>query len=65
MIKVGEKIVDWIHGEKIEMTLKRVGVYHPFMAVSLNGKLLRREQWATIEVKDEDRIRTVEMIAGG
>jgi len=65
MIKINGKEIDWIDGEGIEITLKRAGSCHPIMIVSLNGKWLRRGEWAEIEINDGDEINTHEIIAGG
>ena len=65
MIIVDGKELVWIQGEAIDMAIKRAESYHPFMTVSLNGKLVRKEEWGGKKVNNGDEISTLLMIAGG
>ena len=65
MIIVDGKELDWIQGEAIDMAIKRAESYHPFMVVSLNGDLIRKDEWIRKEMQNGDEIRTLLMIAGG
>ncbi|MDY6855256.1 MAG: MoaD/ThiS family protein [Thermodesulfobacteriota bacterium] len=65
MIIVDGKELDWIRGEAIVTAIKRAKSYHPFMIISLNGKMIRKEKWGEKEVSNGDEINTLLMIAGG
>ena len=65
MLTIDDEGHPFVAGETVEDVLRRTDRYFPFMAVQLNGRWLRRDDWSTLEVEDGSSIRTVEMIAGG
>ena len=65
MVTVNGRAVDWKRGEKIEEVVKRADACHAFMIVCIDGKCLRKEEWAKMEVNDGDEISTMQIIAGG
>lgn len=65
MLSINEMSHPFVAGETVEDALRRADQFHPFMAVRLDGKWLRRDDWGQVEVEDGSSLRTVEMIAGG
>ncbi len=65
MLTINDISHPYINGETVEDALKRADHLFPFMAVQLNGRWLRRDDWSRVEVADGSSIRVVEMIAGG
>ncbi len=65
MLTIDDEGHPFVAGETVEAALRRADHFFPFMAVQLNGRWLRRDDWSRVEVEDGSSIRTVEMIAGG
>ncbi len=65
MLIIDDESHPFVVGETVEDALRRTDHFFPFMAVQMNGRWLRRDDWNALEVKDSSSIRTVEMIAGG
>lgn len=65
MLTINDMSHPYVTGETVEDALRRTDHFSSFMAVRLNGKWLRRDDWNALEVEDGSSIRTVEMIAGG
>ena len=62
-----------VNGEKREIAketnlsefLEKLSLSQERIAVELNKQVVRRKDWATIQVKDADKIEIVHFVGGG
>lgn len=52
-------------GLTVDALLDHLGQLKPGVALALNQQILPREQWALVQVNDDDRILLFQVIAGG
>ena len=52
-------------GLTVSALLDQLGQLKPGVALALNQQILPREQWARVQVNDDDRILLFQVIAGG
>ena len=52
-------------GLTVAALLDQLGQLTPGVALALNQQILPREQWALVQVNDDDRILLFQVIAGG
>ncbi len=64
-ILVNGKVIDEVEGLTVETLLRRLNVPPDFTAVSLNGEVLRKNAYATIQLRDNDKVEIVRPVGGG
>jgi sulfur carrier protein len=52
-------------GTVLSQLLEAKGVQTPRVAVELNRRILRREEFPTTEIKEGDRLEVVTLVGGG
>ncbi len=65
MIKVNGKNIDFIENETIYGLLKRMKYIFPNIVVKINGKLVKRIDFADTFIPDESEVSVIHMISGG
>ncbi len=66
VVRVNDKFeVEWQPGMTIQDLIRKLNFTFPMLVVTVNGKVVMKDQWDTYEVKDGDMVRILHMIAGG
>ena len=67
MIRIndGKFEVEWKEGMTIEDLLKACNFTYPMVVVSVNGQVVRREDYATHPLADGDEVKVLHLISGG
>lgn len=65
MIKINSKEVDFIENENLYDLLKRSDFNPEFVAVEVNQKLVKREQFKEYLLEDESTIEVFSFVGGG
>jgi sulfur carrier protein len=64
-ILLNGEAVDWHEGMTVETLMQERRMTFPLKNVSLNGKLIRRTDYAQTPVRDGDQVDVIHMISGG
>ncbi len=65
-IRVNDKFeVDWKPGMTIRDIIKALNFTFPMLVVTVNGKVIPKDEWDTYQVGENDNVRILHMIAGG
>ena len=51
--------------ESVEQLLRRLSIEPRGVAVAINGDVVRRSEWSTTEIEDNNAIEIVTAVAGG
>jgi len=65
MILVNGESMEWRQGMTVREILNAKRYAFPVIAVQLNGKYIRRDQFNDTEVPDEANVEVIHMIGGG
>lgn len=65
MIKINSNEVDFIENENLYKLLKRSDFNPEFVAVEVNQKLVKREQFKEYLLEDESTIEVFSFVGGG
>lgn len=66
MIRVNDKFdIEWREGMTVEDVLEACGFTYPLVVVSVNGRVVPREDYGTFQVEDNADMKVLHMIAGG
>lgn len=66
MIRVNERLdVPWQPGVTVELLLQACGFTYPLVVVSVNGRVVPKEQFPTAKLSDGDEVRVLHLVAGG
>lgn len=57
--------IAWEEGLTVARLLERLRFTFPHIIVSINGELVRRDEYGTRAVPDEADVRVVHLMAGG
>ena len=64
-ITVNGKVTDEVEGVTVEALLTHLNVPRDFTAVSLNGEVVRKNAYATRQLRDNDKVEIVRPVGGG
>ena len=65
-VRVNEKFeVEWKPGMTVRDLIKELNFTFPMLVVTVNGKVVMKDQWDTYQVQENDNVRILHMIAGG
>lgn len=64
-ILFNEEPLQCADGLTVAALLDQLGQLTPGVALALNQQILPREQWALVQVNEDDRILLFQVIAGG
>jgi len=66
MIRVNDKFdVEWQEGMTVNSILRICNFTFPMIVVSVNGKVVPKNEYGTREVEDGDEVKVMHLIAGG
>jgi len=66
MVRVNERLdVAWQEGMTVRDLLKACKFTFPLINVTVNGQLVRREEYDTFHVPDKADVRVIHLITGG
>jgi len=65
VIKVNGKNIDFVENETVKNLLKRMHYTFPNVVVKIDGKLVKRTDFAETIVPDDSKIAVIHMISGG
>ncbi|MFU0663086.1 sulfur carrier protein ThiS [Gardnerella vaginalis] len=65
MLKLNHDMVEYVEGETLLDLLKREGYDTTFVAISVDGKLVKRDDFGTFIVKDNAKIEVFSIMGGG
>lgn len=63
VINGGTRSVQWV--SNILELLRQLEIGEDRIAVELNGNIIRRRDWETTPVEDQDRVEIVQFVGGG
>ena len=64
-IQVNGELREFPAGVTIEGLIVALGLEPTRVAVELNGEVVRRHDWATTTLRDDDRVEIVHFVGGG
>ena len=64
-ITVNGNKIDWFEGMTIHTVLKKMNYTFRMLVVSVNGVLVKKEQYGSFQVPDGAEVKVLHMIAGG
>lgn len=65
MLKLNHDMVEYVEGETLLELLKREGYDTTFVAISVDGELVKRNNFDTFIVKDNAKIEVFSIMGGG
>jgi sulfur carrier protein len=66
MIRVNDKFeVEWQEGMTVNALLSILKFTFPMIVVSVNGKVVPRNEYGTTRIEDNDEVRVIHLVAGG
>ncbi|MDD6763396.1 MAG: sulfur carrier protein ThiS [Clostridiales bacterium] len=65
MITVCGKELEGLEGRTIVEMLKELGYKNTYIAVEMNGEILKRENYSSTVLKENDRLEVVNFVGGG
>jgi thiamine biosynthesis protein ThiS len=66
MIRVNDKFdVEWQEGMTVDSLLEILNFTFPMIVVSVNGKVVPRNEYETTRIEDNDEVKVIHLIAGG
>lgn len=66
MIRVNNRHeLEWEEGLTVSDVLKRMNYTFPHIIVSVNGEIVRQEEYKETTIPDEADVRVIHLIAGG
>jgi len=65
MIEVNGNIVDFVENETVKDLLKRMKYTFPNVVVKINGKLVKRADFADTVIHNDSKVAVIHMISGG
>ena len=65
MLIINSKEVIWKKDETISLLLKRMNFVFPMIVVKINGRLIKKDEYSTQLINDNDEISVIHMISGG
>ncbi len=65
-LRVNDKFeVDWQPGMTVQDVIRKLKFTFPMLVVTVNGKVIPKEEWETYELQEKDNVKILHMIAGG
>jgi len=64
-IIVNENRIDWEKGLTIDGILKKMNYTFKMLVVSVNGTLVKKDEYETYEVPEGAEVKVIHLIAGG
>ncbi|MFU0519821.1 sulfur carrier protein ThiS [Gardnerella swidsinskii] len=65
MLKLNHDTVDYVENENLLKLLKREGYDSTFVAIEVDGELVKRKDFETFIVKDNAKIEVFSIMGGG
>ncbi|MFU0557697.1 sulfur carrier protein ThiS [Gardnerella swidsinskii] len=65
MLKLNHDTVDYVENENLLELLKREGYDNTFVAIEVDGELVKRKDFETFIVKDNAKIEVFSIMGGG
>ncbi|MHC4663075.1 MAG: sulfur carrier protein ThiS [Planctomycetota bacterium] len=65
MITVNGREVDWETGLTVSGLIKKLNFIFPQIFVTINGTLIKKDDYDETPVSDGDKVEIIHMIAGG
>lgn len=65
MIKVNGKPVDGFDGKTVSELVNSLGYKTEYIAVEINGDILKRDAYASTTIKENDAFEVVSFVGGG
>ena len=65
MIKVNGRDFEWEQDMTVEVLLEKKGYIFPKIIVKINGELIKKEDYDTKAIRDEDNVQVIHLLAGG
>lgn len=65
MIKVNGRDMIWREGMTIQTVLEECNYTYPSIIVSINDKVIHKEDYSTTRINDGDDVKIIHMVAGG
>lgn len=65
MLKLNHDTVDYVENENLLELLKREGYDSTFVAIEVDGELVKRKDFETFIVKDKAKIEVFSIMGGG
>ena len=65
MIKVNGRDFEWEQDMTVEVLLGKKGYIFPKIIVKINGELIKKEDYDTKAIRDEDNVQVIHLLAGG
>jgi len=64
-IIVNENRIDWEKGLTIDGILKKMNYTFKMLVISVNGTLVKKDEYETYEVPEGAEVKVIHLIAGG
>ena len=66
MIRVNDKFdVEWQEGMTVDCLLEILKFTFPMIIVSVDGKVVPRDEYETTRIEDNDKVKIIHLVAGG
>lgn len=65
MIKVNGKPLDGFDGKSVSELVSALGYKTEYIAVEINGDILKRDMYASVTLKENDTLEVVSFVGGG
>lgn len=65
MIQVNGRDFEWEEGLTVEKLLEKKRYVFPRIIVKINGTIIKKEDWPTTVINDEDDVKAIHVFAGG
>ncbi|KGK89619.1 thiamine biosynthesis protein ThiS [Desulfosporosinus sp. HMP52] len=65
MIKLNNRDCEWHEGLTVEDLLKQKNFTYPRIVVSVNTKIIQKEDYASTVINDGDNVEAIHLMAGG
>lgn len=65
MIKVNGRTMEWTEGMTVETILRICNYTFPMLIVTVNDKLVPKEEYASTVIDDGDDVQVIHLMSGG
>ena len=65
MIKLNNRDCEWMEDLTVEVLMKNKNFTYSRIIVSINGKFIPSEEYATTVIMDNDDVKAIHLLAGG
>ncbi|HEB37196.1 MAG TPA: sulfur carrier protein ThiS [Thermoplasmatales archaeon] len=65
MIEINGRNIKWKKGETVQDLLRRTNLNYPIVIVKIDGKMIPKDRFSEVYIRDNSSIDVVPIVSGG